>query len=72
MKHKKVKIQAGALNYILNAVWHGASIFAACRIAGVKSRELRRYRKIYKSYDAKLKKFREPYAFKHKLFKEYK
>ena len=67
---KKLDIPRGVLNYILNSVFHGASIPASCRLAGVKLRVLRQYRRTHGIYDKRLRKLREPYSLLHTLFKK--
>ena len=59
---KKVKINEQVLDYILNSVWHGCPIYAAARLAMVKPRDLRKYRKTHKIYDTRLRKLRAPYT----------
>jgi len=59
---KKVEINRTAQDYIMYSVWRGCPIPAAARSAGVKLRDLRRYRKTHKIYDTRLRKLREPYT----------
>ena len=66
---EKVVIKRGIQGPIMNAIWHGAPFRAAAKIAGIRPKTLRRYRRMHKIYDTRLKKLREPYTLFKKFIK---
>ena len=56
---RKVEIKRAIQGQILNAVWHGAAFWEAAKLAGIRPRVLRKYRKAHRDFDVRLRKLRE-------------